>query len=121
MNLWSISIVIFDVKLGLETSVDKPHSVKYTEKLSNIEIDPLMAAKVVKNYLLPMFKQQKKNSKISKKNIGGIINSGKIDGKTMKRIKQNLPDTVFGQLMLSDILYEKIQNMQMEDNEKTQV
>lgn len=35
--------------------------------------------------------------------------------------KQQLPNTVFGQLMLSDMLYQRIQNMQMEDSEKNEV
>jgi hypothetical protein len=35
--------------------------------------------------------------------------------------KKQLPDTVFGQLMLSDMLYQRIQNMQMEDSEKNDV
>jgi len=50
-----------------------------------------------------------------------MISENIIDQNTLAKAKEDLPPTVFGQLMLSDMLYLKIQNMQMEDTEKNEV
>lgn len=50
-----------------------------------------------------------------------MLNKDYMNDDLIMEAKQQLPNTVFGQLMLSDMLYQRIQNMQIEDSEKSEV
>ncbi|CAI2385299.1 unnamed protein product [Moneuplotes crassus] len=99
---------------------EEHNSQRYSAKRK--DVDPLLAAKVVKEYLLPMFNKRKPITDKNKRNeISQLLSSEQIDDETFLKAQKEVPKTVFGQLVLSDMLYDKIQNMQIEDSEKKEI
>lgn len=78
------------------------------EKTTINDINPEVAAQVVRDYLLPMFstKRRSKNAVVTnlKSSASKVLKS---DSKSKPKIEER--ETVFGELVLSDIIYSKLE------------